>query len=70
MDEHLLTGHSLLNCQVCSTGSEDEALAWVRKTWPAGTTNNWGKYDYSDHPNMAPVKCEKEPTRTHYMFVC
>ena len=65
--KHILTRNSLLNCQVCSEGSWDEALDWVRQTNPAGTQKNWSK---DERPEVAPVRCEKFPERTHYVFTC
>lgn len=70
MDTHVLTRMKLLNCQVCSTGTEEEALDWLRESHPAGTLNNWLQYDYTENPEMTPVRCLDHPERTHYMFAC
>lgn len=67
MEKHILTKIKLLNCQVCSAGTWDEALEWVCENNPAGTTNNWSK---DERPEVAPVKCADHPERTHYIFTC
>lgn len=67
LEPHILTHMKLLSAQVCSTGTEDEALEWLQRTNPAGTTNNWQK---EDRPEAAPIHCEKYPERTHYLFTC
>lgn len=58
----------LLGIVVCSSGSEDEALEWVRVNSSAGTMNNWCKID-SPKENELPVKCS-EGKGTHYLFTC
>ncbi len=58
---------SLLQAQVCSEGSWDDALRWIRWENPAGTSLNWGK---DERDEIAPVECEKHPERTHYIFNC
>lgn len=67
MAHHTLTANKLFDAQVCSTGTYDEALEWLRRTNPAGTTSNWGKHEEGA---FAPVKCADDPERTHYMFTC
>ena len=67
MDQHILTRMTFLNAQVCSSGTWDEALEWIRISNPAGTTNNWLK---DEDPALAPVKCSQYPERTHYIFNC
>jgi hypothetical protein len=62
-----VTRMSLLNCQVCFSGTWDEALEWVKINNPAGTENNWGK---SQEENQKPVRCAANSERWHYMFVC
>jgi len=58
----------ILNSQVCSDGTWDEALEWIRRTNPAGTQNNWSK---DERPEVAPVPCASNPhTRKHYVFKC
>lgn len=54
-------------CRVCSNGTWDEALDWLRRPTPAGTSNNWQK---DEDPKCAPLTCPSDSTRTHYMFVC
>lgn len=67
MDKHILTKNGLLDAQVCSEGTYDEALEFIRNDNPAGTKNNWSK---NLEGPFAPVKCESYPERTHYMFIC
>jgi hypothetical protein len=67
MEKHILTINGILNAQVCSDGTWDEALEWIRTTNPAGTSNNWVK---DERPEVAPVTCESYPERTHYIFTC
>ena len=67
MEKHTLTRMSLLQAQVCSEGTWDEALEWIRTTNPAGTHNNWQK---DESENMAPVPCDDDKNRTHYIFIC
>lgn len=67
METHILTKNGLLDAQVCSAGTYDEALAFIQGTNPAGTQNNWQK---NEGGNFAPVKCADNPERTHYMFIC
>jgi hypothetical protein len=56
-----------LNARVCSSGTWDEALQWLRRENPAGTTGNWVK---KEQENCAPVKCANNSEMTHYMFTC
>jgi hypothetical protein len=65
--EHTVTKFSIFNIQVCSTGTEDEALKWVQEFNPAGTSNNWQK---SEQENLKPVPCANGGGRTHYVFSC
>ena len=58
---------NLLLCRVCYEGSWDEALEWVRKNNPAGTSNDWSK---AERKNQRPVRCADNPKRWHYMFQC
>lgn len=60
----------LLYAWVCSRLSEEESLEWLRKNHPAGTSGNWGKINYGEHPESKPVKCSDYPDRMHYQFVC
>lgn len=67
MEPHLLTKNGVVDAQVCSSGTYDEALEWIRRTNPAGTQNNWSK---NESGAFAPVTCADDPRRTHYMFIC
>lgn len=67
MENNIVTKMSLLNIQVCSSESYDEALEWVRLNDPAGTTNNWQK---DERPEVAPVSCDSFSDRKHYIFTC
>ncbi len=67
MKEHILTQMTILQAQVCSSGTWEEALDWIRLYNPAGTSNNWGK---DERPEVAPVACKEHPLRMHYIFVC
>jgi hypothetical protein len=67
MEKHVLTHNGLFQAQVCSAGTWDEAEQWIRTTNPAGTTNNWSKYEGE---TFKPVPCSDNPNRTHYMFEC
>ncbi len=67
MEKHILTKNGIIDAQVCSEGTYDEALAYIQSQNPAGTENNWSK---NEEGNFAPVKCASHPERTHYMFVC
>lgn len=67
MEKHELTRMTALCAQVCSEGTEEEALAWVRYRHQAGTTNNWCKSDHDEHK---PVVCADYPDRKHYVFIC
>jgi hypothetical protein len=66
--QHQIIYTDLLNARVCSTGTWDDALEWLRATSPAGTEDNWQK---KQTPVEAlPVPCADVPARTHYMFIC
>jgi hypothetical protein len=67
MQDHIITKQSILQCQVCSTGTWDEALEWLQYTNPAGTQNNWQK---DERECVAPVQCEEYAERKHYVFNC
>lgn len=67
METFILTKNGLLDAQVCTEKSYDEALAWIQSTNPAGTSNNWQK---NSEGAFAPIKCESHSERTHYMFIC
>ena len=41
MEKHILTRNGLVDAQVCSSGSYDEALDFIRTTNTAGTQKNW-----------------------------
>ena len=68
MEKHILTISGALQAQVCSEGTWDEALEWLRLNNPAGTIGNWFKHD--DEKDFQPVKCADHKNRTHYMFKC
>lgn len=58
----------LLFIRVCSDGTEEETLDWLRTNHPAGTENNW---QISEEENRRPVPCAEDPDKkTHYFFVC
>lgn len=65
--KHELIYQDILNARVCSDGTWDEALEWLRGTHPAGTTGNWSK---KEEENCKPIACADNPQRTHYMFWC
>lgn len=67
MVKHILTKNGILDAQVCSEGSYDEALEFIQSQNPAGTSNNWQK---NGEGAFAPLKCADHPERTHYMFTC
>ena len=67
MEKHFVTKMGVLQTQVCSEGTWDESLDWLRRTNPAGTENNWQK---DERPEVAPVTCEAHPERKHYLFNC
>lgn len=67
MDKHILTYNGILDAQVCSEGTYDEALEFIQRQNPAGTSNNWQK---NGEGAFAPAKCADHPERTHYMFIC
>lgn len=67
MTHHTLLVNGMVDARVCSTGTYDEALEWIRKENPAGTQNNWQKHEDG---KFAPIKCADDPERTHYMFIC
>jgi hypothetical protein len=67
MEKHILTKYGLINAQVCSEGTWDEALDWIQRVNPAGTSNNWKK---DERAEVKPVQCAQYPERTHYIFIC
>lgn len=67
MEKHILTKNGLMDAQVCSAGTYDEALEWLKTTNPAGTHLNWSK---NGEGAFAPIACADHPDRTHYMFIC
>jgi len=60
----------LLNIQVCSRLSEKDTLLWLREKSPAGTTGNWCLQRKDSDNYLPPVKCDEDPEKTHYIFVC
>lgn len=67
MEKHIITKAGIFDAQVCSTGTYDEALSFLRVYNPSGTENGWQKNEEGD---FAPIKCASHPERTHYMFIC
>lgn len=67
MDKHIITHVGIVDAQVCSAGTYEEALSFIRSSHPAGTQNNWQK---NEDGNFAPIACNDNPKRTHYMFNC
>lgn len=65
--QYELIYEDIFNARVCSTGTWDEALEWLRVHHPAGTFNNWSK---KEAENCAPVACSNDATKKHYMFWC
>ena len=69
--KHILITQGLVDARVCSEGTYDEALEFIRAYYPAGTQNNWGK---NAEGSFAPIACaenaEGRPKRMHYMFIC
>jgi len=57
----------IFGVQVCSKLDREEALAWVRKASPAGTTNNWS---ISGEENHNAIPCSEGGGRFHYVFIC
>lgn len=67
MNAHIITYWGILSDQVCSLGTEEEALNWLRVEMPSGTQLNWVK---DERPEARPVQCADDATRTHYLFTC
>ena len=67
MEKHILTKNGMFQAQVCSNGTFNEALEWLKTTNPAGTSGNWQK---DESKAMSPVECNNDQTRYHYMFIC
>ncbi len=68
MEKHIINGMAVLNCQVCSEGTEQEALDWINITNPPGTTRN--EWVTSNEKGSKPIQCEKYKERKHYIFFC
>ena len=66
-EKHILTKVGMLNCQVCSTGTIEEGLDWVRIYHEAGTQNNWCM---DDRECVKPVVCKEDKNRMHFVFTC
>jgi hypothetical protein len=64
---HLLLQNTMLQCIVCSSGTEQEALAWVQACNPAGTQHNW---QIDERPIFRPIPCQDGGGRNHYCFSC
>ena len=69
LPDYLITHETLLNRQVCSRLDTDTLVDTMQKHGDliSGTSAGWC---LSDRPEVKPVKCEKYPTRTHYIFDC
>jgi len=65
--KHEITMVKVVDAQVCSTGTWDEALEYLQRKYPSGTLLNWQK---NEKPEFAPLPCANGGGRTHYMFVC
>jgi hypothetical protein len=66
-DQHEVIKMNLFQVQVCSLGTEEEALDWVRGASPAGTSNNWQRIEEAA---FRPAGCSNGKGRVHYMFNC
>jgi hypothetical protein len=66
-EQHEVLKYNLFCIQVCSEGSEKEALEWVKRASSAGTRNNWQKSEEDEHK---PITCANDKNRTHYVFIC
>lgn len=65
----------LCHMQVCavSDATDDEILNVCNSENPSGTTNGWSRVHRADDENWgktAPVACEQEPGRFHYVVAC
>lgn len=63
--KHEIIATGIFDCRVCSEGTWDQALEWLKKNSPAGTKKNWMK---NNNSNFEPTQCADDPKRTHYMF--
>lgn len=61
---------SVCHMQVCavSDATDDEILEVCNRMNPSGTSNGWSEVVRSGHG--APVQCEDESWRTHFLVVC
>lgn len=67
MEKFILTKTNLLQAQVCTEESWDDALDWLQLTNPSGTRANWMK---DERECVAPVQCSADRRRKHYVFDC
>jgi hypothetical protein len=60
----------ICHMQACavSDASDAEILAACNRDNPAGTTNGWS--EVVREGEGAPVQCESDPARTHFLVVC
>ena len=65
----------LVHMQVCAVkdATDEEILEVCNRESPAGTTNGWAAVCHADHElfgKTAPVVCQEDPDRIHYMVAC
>ena len=65
--DHVLLAMGVFDARVCSSGTYEDALYWIRSRHPSGTAGNWQKHDEG---KFAPIPCSDDRQRTHYMFSC
>lgn len=60
----------ICHMQVCAVNdaTNDEILSVCRRENLAGTENNWA--DVIREGEGAPVPCDDDPERTHFLVVC
>jgi hypothetical protein len=57
----------------CKDATDEEILATCNSENPSGTQNGWSVVCHADDEfwgKLAPVKCEDDPERIHYMVAC
>jgi hypothetical protein len=71
-EPHILVDEGLSGAIVCSTGTEEEALAWLQKEVPV-VVGNWS-WQRIEHPTeeQKPIACKESrgEGRMHYLFEC
>lgn len=65
MTKHSILQERLYNVCVCSSGSINDALEWLRTTHESGTKGNWV---IDTRPCVSPVKCNLDENKMHYVF--